>query len=87
MQFKKPFQVNMWTYFFSTASGTLFFIQADDFKEPVPRHSFGGWFQVVFNLIRSNDGQGFRVHHNGELVQNITTKSVFRNTCWHIYKY
>ena len=46
---------------------------------PVPTRNFAGWFHIVFNFIGPNDGQGFTVYHDGELVQNATRKRPIRN--------
>ena len=29
---------------------------------------------IVFNFIGPNDGQGYRVYHDGKLVENVTEK-------------
>ena len=46
---------------------------------PVPTRNFAGWFHIVFNFIGPNDGQGFTVYHDGELVQNASRKRPIRN--------
>ena len=30
------------------------------------------WFHIVFNVIGPNDGQGYRIYHDGQLVKNVT---------------
>ena len=34
---------------------------------------------MVFNFIGQNNGQGFRVYHDGELATNVTRKYKLRN--------
>ena len=31
------------------------------------------WFHIVFNIIGPNDGEGFRIYHDGKLVGNATS--------------
>ena len=36
------------------------------------------WMHIVFNFIGPNDGQGYRVYHDGKLVENVTEKFEYR---------
>ena len=32
------------------------------------------WLHILINFIEPNNGEGFRVYHDGELIQNVTFK-------------
>ena len=36
------------------------------------RSSRPHWFHIVFNIIGPNDGQGFRIYHDGKIGGNVT---------------